>query len=178
MSWRSRPARDSTMPPIPSFSPPLIGTWGPRPAPSRRQNARDGSPRPHETEPTAAATPARRVPPPPTLDLHHPGKQVREKSPNPRQPTTARQEWLWNALTIKLKERRDERGNPSNKLHSWLTIDHGIPEALVHLGTVVGVMKLHKDNDYDTFVKQLDTIAPVYPEHPGLFDDPNDWKER
>ena len=59
---------------------------------------------------------------------------------------------------------RIERGNPSNKLHSWLSEDGGIPEALVHLGTVVGLMKIH--NDYEEFEAQLDTIAPIYPDHP------------
>ena len=35
-------------------------------------------------------------------------------------------------------------------------------------------MKLHVD--YDEFHKQLDQIAPVYPENPTLFDDPKDWE--
>jgi hypothetical protein len=77
-------------------------------------------------------------------------------------------------LLRRLKERRSERGKPSNKLHSWLSDDKGIPEVLLHLGTVVGLMKIH--DDYDTFVKQLNKIAPVYPEKPGLFDDPKDWE--
>src|SRR5260370_4001412 len=75
-------------------------------------------------------------------------------------------------LLKRLKERRLERGSQSNKLHSWLSADTGFPEVLVHLGTVVGVMKLHKD--YDAFQRQLDPIAPVYPETPRLFDDPAD----
>jgi hypothetical protein len=45
----------------------------------------------------------------------------------------------------------------------------------MHLGTVVGIMKLH--TDYDLFERQLDQVAPIYPEHPGLFDDPKDWEE-
>jgi len=73
-----------------------------------------------------------------------------------------------------LKERRSERGSPSNKLHSWTSDELGKPELLLHLGTVVGLMKLH--TDYDAFHKQLDSIAPVYPETPGLFDDPKDWE--
>jgi len=40
----------------------------------------------------------------------------------------------------------------------------------MHLGMVVGLMKLH--TDYDRFHAQLDQIAPVYPEWPGWFDDP------
>src|SRR5688500_16726355 len=74
------------------------------------------------------------------------------------------------------KERRSELGAPSNKLNQWLSLDVGVPEALVHLGTVVGLMKLH--TDYDKFERQLNQIAPTYPEHPGLFDDPKDWEPR
>jgi hypothetical protein len=77
-------------------------------------------------------------------------------------------------LLRKLKERRTERGKPSNKLHSWLSEDHGVPEALIHLGTVVALLKIH--TTYASFEKQLDQIAPIYPEVPGLFDDPDDWK--
>lgn len=77
-----------------------------------------------------------------------------------------------------LKERREERGRPSNKLFQWTSDDLGRPELLMHLGTVIGLMKLHKDGDYDEFHKQLDKVAPVYPETPGLFDDPKDWDER
>lgn len=74
-----------------------------------------------------------------------------------------------------LKERREERGRPSNKLHSWTSEELGKPELLMHLGMVVGLMKLH--TDYDAFHKQLDQIAPVYPDDPGLFDDPKDWEK-
>ncbi len=77
-------------------------------------------------------------------------------------------------LVKRLKERRSERGSPSNKLHSWTSADVGVPELLVHLGTVVGLMKLH--SDYDDFEKQLNGIAPVFPDYPGLFDDPKDWE--
>lgn len=72
-----------------------------------------------------------------------------------------------------LKERRSERGSPSNKLHSWTSDELGKPELLLHLGMVIGLMKLH--TDYEEFHKQLDTIARVYPDEPGLFDDPKDW---
>ncbi len=73
-----------------------------------------------------------------------------------------------------LKERRGERGRPSNKLHSWTSEDLGKPELLLHLGTVVGLMKIH--GDFDEFHRQLDAIAPIYPENPTLFDDPKDWE--
>lgn len=78
-------------------------------------------------------------------------------------------------LLKRLKERREERGSPSNKLHSWLSEDVGFREVLVHLGTVVGLMKVH--TDYKEFEKQLNKIAPIYPETPGLFDNPTDWEE-
>lgn len=78
-------------------------------------------------------------------------------------------------LLRKLKERRMERGSPSNKLHSWLSEDVGFRGVLIHLGTVVGLMKLH--TDYDAFEKQLNQVAPIYPETPGLFDNPKDWED-
>lgn len=78
-------------------------------------------------------------------------------------------------LLKKLKERRDERGRPGNKLFSWLSEDVGLRALLVHLGTVVALMKIN--TDYEAFEKQLNRIAPPYPDSPGLFDDPKDWEE-
>jgi hypothetical protein len=77
-------------------------------------------------------------------------------------------------LLKKLKERRVGLGRQSEKLHQGLSLDVGVPEVLVHLGTVVGLMKVH--TDYNKFEKQLDQIAPIYPETPGLFDNAEDWK--
>ncbi len=74
-----------------------------------------------------------------------------------------------------LKERRSERGTPSNKLHSWTSEELGKPELLMHLGTVTGLMKLN--TDYAVFHKQLDVVAPVFPDEPGLFDNPKDWEK-
>jgi hypothetical protein len=79
-------------------------------------------------------------------------------------------------LLKRLKERRLERGTARDKLHSWLSEELGFPEVLVHLGAVVGLMKVN--TDYEKFEKQLDQIAPIYPEYPGLFDDPKDWEPR
>ena len=31
------------------------------------------------------------------------------------------------------------------------------------------------NTDYDVMEKQLDQIASIYPETPGLFDDPKEW---
>ena len=92
-------------------------------------------------------------------------------------------------LLRQLQERRSERGTPNNKLHSWLSTDVGVPEVLLHLGTVVGLMKVHTnllnqgayktpEEAYLAFEKQLDQIAYIYPETPGLFDDPKDWEPR
>ena len=78
-------------------------------------------------------------------------------------------------LLKKLKERREERGKQSNKLFSWLSEDVGLRALLVHLGTVVGLMKIN--TDYKTFERQLDQVAQIYPESPGLFDNPADWEE-
>jgi hypothetical protein len=73
-----------------------------------------------------------------------------------------------------LKERRSERGSRSNKLCWWTSDDLGRPELLLHLGMVVGLMKIN--SDYDIFHKQLNQVAPVYPDNPTLFDDPKDWE--
>ncbi len=78
-------------------------------------------------------------------------------------------------LLKKLKERKKERGHSSDKLHSWLSEDIGFRSVLVHLGTVVGLMKIN--TDYDAFEAQLNQVAPLYPETPGLFDNPADWDE-
>lgn len=79
-------------------------------------------------------------------------------------------------LVARLKLQRQEMGKQSNKLHSWLSADIGFPEVLIHLGMVVGTMKQH--TDYEAFERALDGIAPIYPEVPGLFDDPKDWELR
>lgn len=79
-------------------------------------------------------------------------------------------------LLIRLKERRAERGNNSDKLTQWLSSDVGVPELLMHLGSVTTVMKQH--TDYEEFERALEKVAPIYPERPGLFDDPKDWEPR
>lgn len=78
-------------------------------------------------------------------------------------------------LLKKLKERKAERGSSSNKLFSWLSEDVGLRGLLIHLGIVIGTMKTH--TNYEAFERQLNVIAPMYPELPGLFDDPKDWEE-
>jgi hypothetical protein len=57
-----------------------------------------------------------------------------------------------------------------------LSEDVGVREVLVHLGTVVGLMKINVN--YGVFEQQLDQIAPVYPDSPGLFDNPEDWETK
>ncbi len=73
-----------------------------------------------------------------------------------------------------LKECKNERGSKSDKLHSWTRDELGKPELLLHLGTVAGPMTAN--TDYDAFYKQLNYVAPIYPDTPGLFDDPQEWE--
>lgn len=79
-------------------------------------------------------------------------------------------------LLKRLKEKKIEMGKSSNKLHSWLSLDTGFPEVLFHLGAVVDKMKRH--TNYENFEKELNETSPIYPEEPGLFDDPKDWEEK
>ncbi|MEO6709835.1 MAG: P63C domain-containing protein [Planctomycetota bacterium] len=79
-------------------------------------------------------------------------------------------------LLAKLKDRRTERGDPRDKLFSWLSQDVGLRELLVHLGVVVGLMKCH--TSFAAFKAQLDQIAPLYPKSPGLFDNAADWEAK
>ena len=46
----------------------------------------------------------------------------------------------------------------------------GHPALLLHLGTVVGLMKIH--TDYEQFYKQLNAITEVYPDDPTLHPGP------
>lgn len=77
-------------------------------------------------------------------------------------------------LLKRLKERRNEIGRSSNKLHSWLSLDTGFPEVLFHLGAVVDKMKRH--DTYEEFEKELNETMPAYSDEPGLFDNPQDWE--
>jgi hypothetical protein len=77
-------------------------------------------------------------------------------------------------LLKKLKERRGERGRKSNKIFQWMSEDVGVRALLLHLGSVIGFMKSH--TNYEAFQKQLDVVYPIYPELPGLFDNPKDWE--
>jgi len=78
-------------------------------------------------------------------------------------------------LLKKLKEQREMKGSKSNKLHSWLSDDIGLRALLVQVGTAIGFMKTNKS--YEAFLAQLDIASPVYPEYPGLFDNPDDWDQ-
>ncbi len=79
-------------------------------------------------------------------------------------------------LLVRLKERRSERGSAGNKLNQWLSLEVGVPELLLHLGTVITVMKQH--TNYEEFERALEQVAPIYPDTPGLFDDPKEWEPR
>jgi hypothetical protein len=73
-----------------------------------------------------------------------------------------------------LKERRADRGRPSNKLHWWTSEELGHPALQLHLGTVITLMKIN--TEYDAFYAKLNELAPIYPDTPGLFDNPDDWQ--
>ena len=66
-----------------------------------------------------------------------------------------------------LKERRNERGNPSNKLHSWTSEELGKPELLLHLGTVVGLMKIHTAIHRAHQHRQVDAAQHAHVRHRG-----------
>ena len=59
--------------------------------------------------------------------------------------------------------------------HAPTNLTKRLRALLVHLGTVIGLMKVN--TDYRAFERQLDQIAQIYPETPGLFDNPADWEE-
>ena len=78
-------------------------------------------------------------------------------------------------LVKALKERRAERGKTSNKMYWWTSEDIGYPALQRHLGAVVALMKIN--TDYDAFYKQLNEVASIYSDSPGLFDNPEEWKK-
>jgi hypothetical protein len=77
-------------------------------------------------------------------------------------------------LLAKLKEAKAEKGRPGNKLFQWTSEHVGLRALNLQLGTVVALMKIN--NDYDTFERQLDHVAPIYEARPGLFDNPEEWE--
>jgi len=79
-------------------------------------------------------------------------------------------------LLKRIQERKVERGSKSNKLHSWLNEDKGVPEVLFHLGRVVSIMESH--TNYEDFEKHLNKSLPMFEETPGLFDNPEDWEPK
>jgi hypothetical protein len=52
-------------------------------------------------------------------------------------------------------------------------IAHG--RELIHVHIRCSDISLAIHQRYSGPYKQLDSIAPVYPDEPGLFDDPKDW---
>ena len=74
-----------------------------------------------------------------------------------------------------LRERspKNADGKRPNKLFQWLSDDVGHPKLLQHLGLVIGLMKV--SDTFDGFKVLLDRAAPIYPENPTLFDDPEEW---
>lgn len=57
---------------------------------------------------------------------------------------------------------KDERGNRSNKMHSWLSDDIGVPMLSQHMHTLVSFQKLALKRGYgwNRFVKMVDEVMP------------------
>lgn len=59
-------------------------------------------------------------------------------------------------------------GRPKHQLHRRLTGEIGHPKLLAHLDSVVTVMKLTNDGDYDGFISKLDRVKPRFDKTPML----------
>jgi hypothetical protein len=57
---------------------------------------------------------------------------------------------------------RDDKGRLKHKLFQHLTENAGHPRLLEHLASVIAVMKLADDGDYNRFVQLLDRALPRY----------------
>lgn len=53
-------------------------------------------------------------------------------------------------------------GRHKHQLHRRLTGDIGHPKLMAHMDSVITVMKLSDDSDYDGFVEKLDRVKPRY----------------
>lgn len=61
---------------------------------------------------------------------------------------------------LRRKNPKKENGRRHSAHHQWLTREIGHPKLMSHIGSVVAVMKLSPD--WDTFVRNLDRVAPRY----------------
>lgn len=65
---------------------------------------------------------------------------------------------------LKKKTPKGSTGRHKHQLHRRLTGDIGHPKLVAHLDSVVSIMKLADDGDYDGFIKMLDRAKPRYDE--------------
>jgi len=63
---------------------------------------------------------------------------------------------------LKRKTPKNNSGRHKHQLHRRLSKDVGHPKLLAHLDSVVTVMKLTDDGDYDEFIEKLDRVKPRY----------------
>ncbi|HVV75527.1 MAG TPA: P63C domain-containing protein [Mycobacteriales bacterium] len=79
---------------------------------------------------------------------------------------------------LKRVQRRNDSGQPKDKLFQRLTTNAGYPKLREHLGSVVTLMKMSKD--YKEFERHLDRIHPKIGETMPMFfpgDDDEEWAE-
>ncbi len=57
---------------------------------------------------------------------------------------------------------KGKSGRHKHQLHRRLTGDVGHPKLAAHLDSVITVMKLSDDKDYDGFIEKLDRVKPRY----------------
>jgi hypothetical protein len=67
-------------------------------------------------------------------------------------------------VLVELKEKTPKTPSGKNKhhFHRRLSSEFGHPKLLAHLDSVVTVMKLTDDGDYDGFITKLDKVKPAY----------------
>jgi P63C domain len=63
---------------------------------------------------------------------------------------------------LKNKTPKNSAGRLKHHLHRRLSEDIGHPKLLAHMDSVVTVMKLTDDSDYDGFIDKLDRVKPRY----------------
>lgn len=65
---------------------------------------------------------------------------------------------------LKRKTPKSSNGRHKHQLHRRLSEDVGHPKLIAHLDSVVTVMKLTDDGDYDGFIEMLNRVKPRYNE--------------
>ena len=63
---------------------------------------------------------------------------------------------------LKKSTPKNEKGRHKHQLHRRLSAEMGHPKLLAHLDSVVTVMKLTPETDYDAFIEKLDHVKPRF----------------